>query len=87
MTPLAETYDDTILAGLNGTLTPEAAEAILTMSFSDSQQSRMRALMEKSRAGELTDEERSEADSFERVSSLLGILQSRARMSLKQSPS
>jgi hypothetical protein len=45
----------------------------------------MHELAEKARSGELTDEERLEADGYERVSSLLGILQSKARLSLKQS--
>ena len=53
--------------------------------FSDRQRQRMHELAEKARSGELTDEERLEADGYERVSSLLGILQSKARLSLKQS--
>ena len=43
----------------------------------------MRMLAEKARAGTLSAEEREEADSFERISSLLGILQSRARVTLR----
>ena len=45
----------------------------------------MEELAAKARAGELSDQERVETDNFEQVSSLLGILQSRARMALKRS--
>ncbi len=82
-----ETYDDVILTNLTGTLNPQAAEAILSLGFSDQQQQRMRELAEKARSGELTEQEREEASSFERVGSLIGILQSRARISLKQTAS
>ena len=85
MASKTESYEDTILSELKGTLTPQAAEGILHFGFSDRQRQRMHELAEKARSGELTDEERLEADGYERVSSLLGILQSKARLSLKQS--
>ncbi|MCO6454970.1 MAG: hypothetical protein J5I93_06695 [Pirellulaceae bacterium] len=81
MSSTSETYDDLILAGLQGALSPEAAEGLLALRFSDEQQQRMSELAAKARAGELPPKEREESDSFERVSSLLGILQSRARIS------
>ena len=87
MSPTIETYDDTILANLHGVMTPEAAEGILSLGFSEEQRRRMQGLASKARSGDLTDEEREEASSFERVSSLLGILQSRARVSVKQAGS
>lgn len=83
MSTSLETYDHAILANLNGSLTPQAAEGILALGFSDEQQRKMQALAEKARAGSLSIEERGEADSFERISSLLGILQSRARIALR----
>ena len=82
-----ETYDDLILADLQGALTPQAAEGILSLQFSAEQQRRMGILADKARSGELTDNERQEADGYERVSSLLGIIQSRARMSLRNAAS
>lgn len=86
MSSLVASYDDAILSGLEGSLTPQAAQSLLTLSFSGTQQQRMSELAELARKGELTDEQREEANSFERVSSLLGIIQSQARMSLKNSP-
>ena len=76
-------YDDTILTNLSGTFSPQAAEGILSLSFSDEQRQIMKLLAEKARAGELNEDEREQATSFERVSSLLGILQSRARVALR----
>ena len=87
MSPTIETYDDTILANLNGAMTPQAAEGILSLGFSEQQRQRMQDLASKARGDDLTDQEREEANSFERVSSLLGILQSRARLSVKQAAS
>ncbi|MBC8291146.1 MAG: hypothetical protein H8E37_12600 [Planctomycetes bacterium] len=84
MSTTVKSYDDTILANLDGALTAQAAEGILSLRFSDPQQRQMRDLAQKARSGDLTDQERAEADSFERVSSLLGILQSKARISLRQ---
>ncbi len=62
----------------------DAAESVLKMGFSESDRRRMEFLAEKARCGTLTDEEREEADSYERVSSLLGLLKSKARLSLKR---
>lgn len=85
MSSVVASYEDSILSGLEGSLTPQAAQSLLTLSFSASQQRRMSELAELARQGELTNEQREEADSFERVSSLLGVIQSQARMSLKNS--
>lgn len=82
MNPIVEHFDDTILANLEGILSPEAAQAILQLQFSTAQKSRMSELAQKARDGDLSSSEQKETESFERVSSLLGILQSRARMSL-----
>lgn len=86
MSTSLETHDHSILANLKGSLTPDAAEGILAFGFSDEQQRKMQMLAEKARTGSLSNEEREEADSFERISSLLGILQSRARIALRDSP-
>ncbi len=83
MSTSLETYDDTILSNLHGSLTPQAAEGILALGFPEQQQQKMQTLAEKARAGAFSAEEREEANSFERISSLLGILQSRARMTLR----
>ena len=87
MSQSTETYDDTILTNLSGSISPQAAEGILSLGFSDDQRKKMQALAEKARESELSEEEREEASSFERISSLLGILQSRARISMRNAAS
>ena len=80
---VATASDDLLLANLDGELSPEAAVSVLTLKFSQEQRDRMDALAAKARNGSLDESERVEAESFERVSSLLGILKSRARMTLR----
>ena len=86
MATVTETYDG-ILAGLQSDLTPQAAEGLLTVGFSAEQKDRMSKLAAKARNGELSVSEKAEADNYEQISSLLGILQSRARVALKRSVS
>jgi hypothetical protein len=64
-------------------LSPEAAEGILAIGFSQADKERMDALAAKARKGTLTEDERAEAEAFSRISSLLGILKSKARQSLR----
>ena len=80
---VATATDDLLLANLDGELSPEAAASVLTLKFSQEQRDRMDALAAMARDGSLDEAERFEAESFERVSSLLGILKSRARMALR----
>jgi hypothetical protein len=63
-------------------LPPEKAEAIISLAFSPQDQERMRELMERNNQGPLTEAERDEMEGFRRVGTLLGILQSRARLAL-----
>ncbi len=65
------------------TFSPEAAREILTLDFDQADKDRMRELSAKARAGTLTTEENAEAGRYELLGHLLGILQSRARRSLK----
>ncbi|PQO28675.1 hypothetical protein C5Y97_23110 [Blastopirellula marina] len=87
MSSTTESYDETILANLDGAISRSAADGILALGFSPQQRERMHELAAKARAGELSESEREETQSFERVSCLLGILQSKARISLKQTTS
>jgi hypothetical protein len=77
-----------ILARLVGpdepALSPAAAEAMLTLRFSPADRDRMNDLAAKARAGTLTDDEQAEVEAYSRVSSLLGILNSKARRALKR---
>jgi len=65
------------------TLSPEAAQAILTIGFGQADKDRMQALAAKAQAGTLTVKEEGEVEAYSRVGSLISILKSRARRSLK----
>jgi hypothetical protein len=69
----------------NASLSPEAARFLVVLDFPPGDKGRMRELAAKARAGTLTAEEQQEVDSYGRVGSVLGILQSRARKALRQS--
>jgi hypothetical protein len=60
------------------------AEGFLTLAFSEADKDRMNILSAKARAGMLTSDERSEVEAYSRISSLLGILKSKARRALKR---
>ena len=65
------------------TLPPEAARAILALSFAEADKDRMRLLAAKAREGTLTPQEREEITSYEVAGHVLNILKSKARRSLK----
>jgi hypothetical protein len=64
-------------------LSAEAARAILRLRFRASDRARMNRLAAKNRQGKLKPEEERELDNYIRVGQTLGILQSKARRSLK----
>lgn len=64
-------------------LSAEAAKSLLELRFSPRDQRRMDHLAEKNRSGRLSAMEEQELESFIRAGQLLGILQSKARQSLK----
>ncbi len=59
-----------------------AAEFLLSVKFGDDDRRRMRDLAERSEAGTLTAEEKSEFDSYLHVGNFLAIMQSKARIAL-----
>jgi hypothetical protein len=65
------------------TLSLAAARAILALDFTPADKERMRDLSAKAREGTLTAEEHAAINNYERVGHLLGIMQSKARRSLK----
>jgi len=65
------------------TLTRETAEVLLRLDFDQEDKKRMNALAAKARAGTLTTEEQAEIEAYSRVGSLVSILKSKARVSLK----
>lgn len=60
------------------------AKGILTLEFDPSDRDRMHGLAAKARQGELTPDEQADVEAYSRVGSLLGILKSKARRSLKR---
>lgn len=82
-------YDSEILARVIQPRVPmlssAAAEEILRLDFTEADHQRMSELLTKAKAGTLTAEESAEATGYERVSSFLGFLKSKARVSLRSS--
>lgn len=73
-----------VIAPDDAALSLEGARAFLAMKFSDEDCGRMRELAEKARRGELTSEDEAWTQAYERIGSLLGLLQSKARMTIRQ---
>jgi hypothetical protein len=67
----------------SATFSLEGARDILSLDFDQVDKERMRELSAKARAGTLTAEEDAEAGRYELLGHLLGIIQSKARRSLK----
>jgi hypothetical protein len=76
---LARTIEPT-----KGNLSIEATRLILSFHLSPADWERVNELAAKARAGTLTAEERVELDEYERITCLLELMQSKARLSLKQ---
>ena len=68
-----------------GLMAAEAAREILDYKLTTNDRSRVNELATKAREGTLPEWERSELDDYERVTALLEIMQSKARLSLKKS--
>jgi hypothetical protein len=64
---------------------PGVARALLQLTFDRSDLGRMNELAERARDGELSDEERLDLESYERVGTFLALLKSKARASLQHS--
>ena len=62
---------------------PEAAQSILALSFSQKDQDRATELAEKAGTGTMTPEEKREMESYRHVGRFLELVKSRARLSLK----
>jgi hypothetical protein len=67
-----------------GNLPVEAARSILHFRLAQADYERVNALAAKARAGTLTAEERAELDEYERITCLVELMQSKARLSLKR---
>lgn len=70
-----------------GSLSRAAAEAILEIRFSDEDDRRIAELAVRSTSGELTAEETREYEAYVEAVDLLALMQSKARVSLRQQTS
>jgi hypothetical protein len=88
MSPATESFDAEVLGRVilpeEPNLSVAAAQSILALKVSEQDQARMSYLAEQARQGALTQREQQEIDGYVRVGSLLSILQSKARRSLRQ---
>jgi hypothetical protein len=66
-----------------GDVGPEAARALLKLSFTESDHARMAVLSQKAQAGTLDQTERDELEAYINVSRFIALVQSKARTSLK----
>jgi hypothetical protein len=86
--PHITTTDDAVFGRLikpdHSHFSPDAAREILSLQFDDADKERMRQLSLKAQDGALTADEQAEVDSYRRAGYLLGVLWSKARLSLKQ---
>lgn len=65
-------------------ISPDSAQAILSIRFCPTDENRMRELMEKNNRGTIDSKEQAEMEAFRQVGSFLAIMQSQARLQLKQ---
>jgi hypothetical protein len=72
-----------VIAPQEGGLSVDVADALLRLSFPAADVERMNELAEKNRVDQLNDIELSELQGYLRVGSLLNLLQSKARCSIK----
>jgi hypothetical protein len=68
----------------HGDFSPATARELLSLQFGDEDQARMRELSISAQDGTLTASEQAEVENYRRVGYWLGILWSKARLSLKQ---
>lgn len=78
----ADILDQIVVPGEPG-LPPEVARSILDLRFRSDADQRIRALLKKKNAGELTDAESAELDKYLRVGQFIDLLQAKARLSLR----
>jgi hypothetical protein len=71
-----------VIAADTPTLSPAVASELLKWGFSEADKQRMTDLAAKARQGTLTAEEQADVEAYERVSSFLGLVKSKARRSL-----
>lgn len=72
-----------VLVPTNATWNRSMAEAVLTFRLPEGERARMEALADKAQAGNLTPDERQEAEAYDKIGVLIELMQSKARLALK----
>ena len=89
MNPTIASQESEILSRVvgpeNPSFTPDVARSILELRFSDADMERMDELLAKSRQGTLSQEEESQLHGYLFVSSMVDLMHSKARLTLKKS--
>jgi hypothetical protein len=65
-------------------LSPEVARYLLQLHFPEADHERMRALLDRAKAGTQTEEERAENEEYIRAGHLLALLKAKARIALRK---
>lgn len=73
-----------VIEPAGGQMLPEVARAILRFDFREPDHQRMAELADKCNDGLLTEDERAEYENYVRIGDVLALIQSLARLSLKQ---
>lgn len=73
-----------ILAPIDESLSVTAARGLLKLTFSELDLARMSELSAKAGAGELSPDEQAELWEYQRADTILGIIQSKARLRIKR---
>ena len=73
-----------LLNNSKGNMSPELARYVLTLGFTEADQSRMRELAASNQRGGLSGEERQELMSYVKAGHLLALIHSKARKALKK---
>lgn len=73
-----------VISPEQGGLPVQAARAILDFKLPPRDRDRVNELAAKAREGTLSSDERTELDEYERIAAMLELMQSKARLSLKQ---
>ena len=76
-----------VISPQSGGFSAEHARYVLSLGFSDEEQCRFEVLSRRVQDGVLTEDDKAELDEFIAVNTLLMVLHSKARTSLKNSPS
>jgi len=77
---------DVLFRPSDGGFSEELSRFVLSLHFTDAQKDRYLELAEKVTQAPLTTEEQEELESFVYINHILGVLQSKARLSLRRQP-